>query len=278
MGLFSKFIAKIKGTNDFSPADWADLENELLASDLGPTLTKNFLEAAKKVKSDNAEFALIEILTSNLSSKAHDPVLVAGTTTIMVVGVNGTGKTTSVAKLASHYKKDGKSVVLAAGDTFRAAAVDQLKTWGSRIGVLVVSGKENGDPASVAFDGAKSAHESASDIFIIDTAGRLHNKNDLMAELSKVKRVVEKVSPINEVLLVIDATTGQNGLQQAKIFTECVEVTGIVLTKMDGSAKGGVALAIEAELGIPIKWIGTGESESDFALFDAHLYIKGLLA
>jgi fused signal recognition particle receptor len=278
MGLFSKFIAAIKGTNDFSPADWAELEQELLASDLGPTLTKKFLEAARKVKSDNAELALIEILTSNLSESSHEPVLVAGTTTIMVVGVNGTGKTTSVAKLASYYKKSGKSVVLAAGDTFRAAAVDQLKTWGSRIGVLVVSGKDNGDPASVAFDGAKSAHESASDIFIIDTAGRLHNKNDLMAELSKVKRVVEKVSPINEVLLVIDATTGQNGLQQAKIFTECVEVTGIVLTKLDGSAKGGVALAIEAELGIPIKWVGTGESESDFALFDAQSYIKGLLA
>ena len=278
MGLFSKFIAKIKGTNDFSPADWAELEQELLASDLGPTLTKNFLEAAKKVKSDNAELALIEILTSNLSKNSHEPVQVSGTTTIMVVGVNGTGKTTSVAKLASYYKKSGKSVVLAAGDTFRAAAVDQLKTWGSRIGVLVVSGKDNGDPASVAFDGAKSAHDSASDIFIIDTAGRLHNKNDLMAELSKVKRVVEKVSPINEVLLVIDATTGQNGLQQAKIFTECVEVTGIVLTKLDGSAKGGVALAIEAELGIPIKWVGTGESESDFALFDPQSYIKGLLS
>ena len=278
MGLFSKFIAKIKGTNDFSPADWAELEQELLASDLGPTLTKSFLEAAKKVKSDNAELALIEILTSNLSKSSHEPVLVSGTTTIMVVGVNGTGKTTSVAKLASYYKKSGKSVVLAAGDTFRAAAVDQLKTWGSRIGVLVISGKDNGDPASVAFDGAKSAHDSASDIFIIDTAGRLHNKNDLMAELSKVKRVVEKVSPINEVLLVIDATTGQNGLQQAKIFTECVEVTGIVLTKLDGSAKGGVALAIEAELGIPIKWVGTGESESDFALFDAQSYIKGLLS
>jgi fused signal recognition particle receptor len=278
MGLFSKFIAKIKGTNDFSPADWAELEQELLASDLGPTLTKNFLEAAKKVKSENAELALIEILTGNLSKNLHEPVLVAGTTTIMVVGVNGTGKTTSVAKLASYYKKSGKSVVLAAGDTFRAAAVDQLKTWGSRIGVQVVSGKDNGDPASVAFDGAKSAHESASDIFIIDTAGRLHNKNDLMAELSKVKRVVEKVSPINEVLLVIDATTGQNGLQQAKIFTECVEVTGIVLTKLDGSAKGGVALAIEADLGIPIKWVGTGESESDFALFDAQSYIKGLLS
>ena len=241
MGLFSKFIAKIKGTNDFSPADWSELEQELLASDLGPKLTKEFLEAARKVKSDNAEQALVEILTSNLSKNSHEPIVVSGTTTIMVVGVNGTGKTTSVAKLGSFYKKSGKSVVLAAGDTFRAAAVDQLRTWGDRIGVTVVSGKENGDPAAVAYDGAKNAHESASDIFIIDTAGRLHNKNDLMAELSKVKRVVEKVSPINEVLLVIDATTGQNGLQQAKVFTESVDVTGIVLTKLDGSAKGGVA-------------------------------------
>ena len=278
MGLFSKFIAKIKGTNDFSPADWSELEQELLASDLGPKLTKEFLEAARKVKSDNAEQALMEILTSNLSKSSHEPIIVEGTTTIMVVGVNGTGKTTSVAKLAAFYKKSGKSVVLAAGDTFRAAAVDQLRTWGDRIGVTVVSGKDNGDPASVAFDGAKSAHDSNSDIFIIDTAGRLHNKNDLMAELSKVKRVVEKVSPINEVLLVIDATTGQNGLQQAKIFTESVEVTGIVLTKLDGSAKGGVALAIEAELGIPIKWVGTGESDGDFALFEADSYIQGLLA
>ena len=278
MGLFSKFIAKIKGTNDFSPADWSELEQELLASDLGPKLTKEFLEAARKVKSENAEQALIEILTSNLSKSSHLPITVEGTTTIMVVGVNGTGKTTSVAKLAAFYKKSGKSVVLAAGDTFRAAAVDQLRTWGDRIGVTVVSGKDNGDPASVAFDGAKSAHDSNSDILIIDTAGRLHNKNDLMAELTKVKRVVEKVSPINEVLLVIDATTGQNGLQQAKIFTESVEVTGIVLTKLDGSAKGGVALAIEAELGIPIKWVGTGESEADFALFEADSYIQGLLA
>jgi fused signal recognition particle receptor len=278
MGLFSKFIAKIKGANDFSPADWAELEQELLSSDVGPKLTQELLEAAKKVKGENAEEALIEIMTQNLSSESHDPILVDGTTTIMVVGVNGTGKTTSVAKLASHYKRSGKSVVLAAGDTFRAAAVDQLKTWGDRIGVVVVSGKENGDPASVAFDGAQNAKDSGSDVFIIDTAGRLHNKSDLMAELSKVKRVVEKVSPINEVLLVIDATTGQNGLQQAKIFTASVEVTGIVLTKLDGSAKGGVALAIEAELGIPIKWIGTGESETDFAPFNAQSYIAGLLA
>jgi fused signal recognition particle receptor len=278
MGLFSKFIAKIKGTNDFSPADWSELEQELLASDLGPKLTKEFLDAARKVKSDNAEQALLEILTSNLSKKSHAPIIADETTTIMVVGVNGTGKTTSVAKLAAFYKKSGKSVVLAAGDTFRAAAVDQLRTWGDRIGVTVISGKENGDPASVAFDGAKNAHGSKRDFFIIDTAGRLHNKNDLMAELSKVKRVVEKVSPINEVLLVIDATTGQNGLQQAKIFTESVEVTGIILTKLDGSAKGGVALAIEAELGIPIKWVGTGESEGDFALFEADSYLQGLLA
>jgi fused signal recognition particle receptor len=278
MGLFSKFIATIKGTNDFSPSDWAELEQELLSSDLGPNLTKNFLAAAKKIKSDNAEQALLEILTDNLSKSSRAPVIVSGTTTIMVVGVNGTGKTTSVAKLASFYKKSGKRVVLAAGDTFRAAAVDQLRTWGDRIGVQVIAGKENGDPASVAFDGAKTAKESSSDIFIIDTAGRLHNKNDLMAELSKVKRVVEKVSPINEVLLVIDATTGQNGLQQARIFTDSVDVTGIVVTKLDGSAKGGVALAIEAELGIPIKWVGTGESESDFAPFDAHTYINGLLS
>lgn len=278
MGLFSKFIAKLKGTNDFSPADWSELEQELLSSDLGPKLTKEFLEAARKVKSENAENALIEIMTSNLSKNSHEPVIGTGTTTIMVVGVNGTGKTTSVAKLASFYKKSGKTVVLAAGDTFRAAAVEQLRTWGDRIGVTVISGKENGDPASVAFDGAKSAQQSHSDIFIIDTAGRLHNKNDLMAELSKVKRVVEKVSPINEVLLVIDATTGQNGLQQAKVFTESVAVTGIVLTKLDGSAKGGVALAIEAELGIPVKWVGTGESESDLALFEPDSYIRGLLA
>lgn len=278
MGLFSKFIAKIKGTNDFTAADWQELERELLSSDLGPKLTQEFLSEAKRVKSENAQDALAEILMSKLSTVSRQPIVGQVRTTMMVVGVNGTGKTTSVAKLASYYKKSGNSVVLAAGDTFRAAAVDQLRTWGNRIGVNVVSGKENGDPASVAFDAAKIAQESLSDVLIIDTAGRLHNKGDLMAELGKVKRVVEKVSPIDEVLLVIDATTGQNGLQQAKIFTECVEVTGIVLTKLDGSAKGGVALAIEAELGIPIKWIGTGESETDLALFEPKGYIQGLLA
>jgi fused signal recognition particle receptor len=278
MGLFSKFIAKIKGTNDFAPADWKELEEELLLSDLGPSLTKEFLEQARKVKSENAQEALSQILSTHLSTKDRAAILGQETTVIMVVGVNGTGKTTSVAKLAANLKKSGKNVVMAAGDTFRAAAVEQLQTWGMRIGVEVVSGKANGDPASVAFDAAKKAQENKTDFLIIDTAGRLHNKNDLMAELEKVKRVVEKVFPINEVLLVIDATTGQNGLQQAKIFTEAVQVSGIILTKIDGSARGGVALAIEKELDIPIKWIGTGESESDFAHFEADSYIQGLLS
>jgi fused signal recognition particle receptor len=278
MGLFSKFIAKIKGTNDFAPADWKELEEELLLSDLGPSLTKEFLEQARKVKSENAQEALSQILSTHLSSKDRGALLGQETTVIMVVGVNGTGKTTSVAKLAAQLKTGGKKVVMAAGDTFRAAAVEQLQTWGTRIGVEVVSGKANGDPASVAFDAAKKAQENKADFLIIDTAGRLHNKSDLMAELEKVKRVVEKVFPINEVLLVIDATTGQNGLQQAKIFTEAVNVTGIILTKIDGSARGGVALAIEKVLDIPIKWIGTGESESDFAHFDAESYIQGLLS
>jgi fused signal recognition particle receptor len=278
MGLFSKFIAKIKGTNDFAPADWKELEEELLLSDLGPSLTKEFLDQARKVKSENAQEALSQILSTHLSTKDRAAILGQETTVIMVVGVNGTGKTTSVAKLAANLKKSGKNVVMAAGDTFRAAAVEQLQTWGMRIGVEVVSGKANGDPASVAFDAAKKAQENKTDFLIIDTAGRLHNKNDLMAELEKVKRVVEKVFPINEVLLVIDATTGQNGLQQAKIFTEAVQVSGIILTKIDGSARGGVALAIEKELDIPIKWIGTGESESDFAHFEADSYIQGLLS
>ena len=278
MGLFSKFIAKIKGTNDFAPADWKELEEELLLSDLGPKLTKDFLEQARKVKSENAQEALSQILSTNLSTQDRSPLLGQPTTVIMVVGVNGTGKTTSVAKLSGALKKRGKRVVMAAGDTFRAAAVEQLQTWGNQIGVEVVSGKANSDPASVAFDAAKKSQELSADFLIIDTAGRLHNKSDLMAELEKVKRVVEKVFPINEVLLVIDATTGQNGLQQAKIFTEAVTVTGIILTKVDGSARGGVALAIEKELDIPIKWIGTGESEGDFAPFDAPSYIQGLLS
>jgi fused signal recognition particle receptor len=197
---------------------------------------------------------------------------------VLIVGVNGTGKTTSVAKLANMLMKDKFSVVLGAADTFRAAAVEQLSTWGKRIGIETISGAPSAEPASVAFDSAKRAVEDKAQYLLIDTAGRLHNKSDLMAELGKVKRVIEKVAPVAEVLLVIDGTTGQNGLAQAKIFSEAVDITGLIITKLDGSARGGVALAIESALDIPIKFIGTGEGLTDFAVFEADSYLDGLLA
>jgi fused signal recognition particle receptor len=277
MGIFSKFISKIKGVSTADPLDWQELEGELLAADLGPSLTSSIIKGAKSIKGDDALAALTEILNSKLSSKSRNLNQFESTSAVIVVGVNGTGKTTSVAKLASALKGSGHSIVLAAADTFRAAAVDQLQTWGARIGVEVIAGKEGAEPASVVFDAAILANEQKVDYLLIDTAGRLHNKNDLMAELGKVKRVVEKTLPISEVLLVIDATTGQNGITQAKIFTEAVEVTGLIVTKLDGSARGGVALAIENALDIPIKFVGTGEGESDFAPFDAERYISGLI-
>lgn len=278
MGLFNRLIAKVRGTSTASAVDWAEIENELLQSDLGPVLVRELLEAAQKMRGDDAESAVKVILASKLSQKPRTLATSESTSVIMVVGVNGTGKTTSVAKLATLLHGKGDSVLLAAADTFRAAAVDQLTTWGDRIGVEVIAGKEGAEPASVAFDSVKRAVDSKSRYLIIDTAGRLHNKSDLMAELGKVKRVIEKGLPVTEVLLVIDATTGQNGLAQAKIFSEAVEVTGLILTKLDGSARGGVALAIESALDIPIKFIGTGEGSGDFAPFDANSYLEGLLA
>jgi fused signal recognition particle receptor len=277
MGIFTKFLSKIKGATSLSTSDWEELYTELLASDIGPILSRQLIDEAKKSKSENPEEGLHQSLLAHLSTQSRDISRAqSGPTTILVVGVNGTGKTTSVAKLAAYLQGQSSKVILAAADTFRAAAVDQLRTWGDRLGIEVISGKDNGDPASVAFDSAQVAIAQSADFLIIDTAGRLHNKNDLMAELGKVKRVVEKVLPINEVLLVIDATTGHNGISQARIFTESIGVTGIILTKLDGSARGGVALAIEAELGIPIKWVGTGESEGDFAPFDRESYLRGL--
>ena len=278
MGIFSKFISKIKGESTADPLDWQELESELLAADLGPTLTSSLIKDAKSIKGDDALASLTQMLKSKLSSKSREINRSASTSAIVIVGVNGTGKTTSVAKLASSLKSSGTSVMLAAADTFRAAAVDQLQTWGSRIGVEVISGKAGAEPASVVFDAAQRAAEEKVDLLLVDTAGRLHNKNDLMAELGKVKRVIEKSLPVSEVLLVIDATTGQNGITQAKIFTEAVEVTGLIVTKLDGSARGGVALAIEASLDIPIKFVGNGEGESDFAAFDPDRYIAGLIA
>ena len=201
----------------------------------------------------------------------------ASPSAILVVGVNGTGKTTSSAKLAYALTANGKSVLLAAADTFRAAAVDQLLTWGERLDIDVVHGAVNADPASVAFDAAQQCLARKMDHLIVDTAGRMHTKNDLMDQLGKVKRVVEKVLPVDEVLLVVDATTGQNGLTQAKVFAEAAPLTGIILTKVDGSAPGGIVLAIETTLGIPVKWVGSGEGAADFAPFEPEAYIQSLL-
>ncbi len=278
MGLFNRLVAKVRGTSTASELDWDEIQIELLSSDLGPALVTELLAAAKKMRGDDAEGAIKEILRSKFSEKPRALAARDGLHIIVIVGVTGTGKTTSVAKLATHLHSQGKSVLLGAADTFRAAAVEQLRTWGERIGIETISGKEGAEPAAVAFDSAKRALEMGADFLLIDTAGRLHNKSALMDELGKVKRVVEKVAPISEVLLVIDATTGQNGLTQAKVFSEAVHVTGLILTKLDGSARGGVALAIESALDIPIKFIGTGEGATDFTPFDAEKYLAGLLA
>jgi fused signal recognition particle receptor len=278
MGLFSRFVSKLKGESTASALDWDELSSELLAADLGPTLTEKLIEEAKKIKGDDAEGSLREILRTHLSSQDRSLAAPAEPAVILVVGVNGVGKTTSVAKLASHLQSQSRSLVLGAADTFRAAAVEQLATWGARVGVDVITGKDQSEPASVAFDTVKRAAESRSQYAIIDTAGRLHTKNDLMAELGKIKRVIEKTAPVAEVLLVIDGTTGQNGLIQAKLFSEAVEVTGLIVTKLDGSARGGVALAIEDQLDLPIKFIGTGEAIGDFAPFDIEKYLDGLFA
>jgi len=277
MGIFSKFISRVKGQSTADPLDWQELESELLAADLGPTLTSLIVKDAKSIKGDDALGSLTQILNSNLSKKSRSLTKTEPTSVVVIVGVNGTGKTTSVAKLASWLKSSGNSVMLAAADTFRAAAVEQLQTWGDRIGAEVIAGRADAEPASVAFDAASRAAQKEVSYLLIDTAGRLHNKNDLMAELGKVKRVIEKSLPVTEVLLVIDATTGQNGITQAKIFTESVDVTGLIVTKLDGSARGGVALAIESALDIPIKFVGTGEAEADFAPFDPERYIAGLI-
>jgi fused signal recognition particle receptor len=277
MGLFSRFVAKIKGESTASTLDWDELASELLAADLGPTLTDKLLAEAKKIKGDDAEGSLREILSSHLSKKDRNLAAPAKPAVILVVGVNGVGKTTSVAKLAHYLQENSYKLVLGAADTFRAAAVDQLTTWGARVGVEVITGKNEGEPAAVAFDTTKRGAELESDYVLIDTAGRLHTKNDLMAELGKIKRVIEKTVPVAEVLLVIDGTTGQNGLIQAKLFSEAVDVTGLIVTKLDGSARGGVAMAIEDQLDLPIKFIGTGEGIEDFAPFDAQEYIDGLL-
>jgi fused signal recognition particle receptor len=278
VALFSKLLNKIRG-GSIAAADWDEFERTLIESDLGAQLTQEIITLARSAKVDEIESALLQALSAKLSSAPRDLALRAdGVTTILVVGVNGTGKTTSVAKLMKFFTDQKLKVVVAAADTFRAAAIDQIQTWGTRLGVPVVVGKSESDPASVAFDGLKRAMSDQANIFIVDTAGRLHTKSGLMDELGKIRRVLEKVNPVDEVLLVVDATTGQNGITQAKLFAESVQVTGLILTKMDGSAKGGIALAIESLTGIPVKFIGSGESAADLQVFEPEKYLQGLLA
>ena len=277
MALFSKILAKLRGS-EVTASDWNELRISLIEADLGAALSDELIELAKSEPSEGALFAISGALKLALTDKPRTLARVnSRPTTILVVGVNGTGKTTSVAKLIQFLKDDGMSVVVAAADTFRAAAIEQLQTWGERLEVPVVAGKFQGDPAAVVFDAVRQSGAIHADYLIVDTAGRLHTKSNLMDELAKIQRVLDKAGGVDEVLLVVDATTGQNGIIQARSFTESVRLTGLILTKMDGSAKGGIALAIERETGLPIKFVGSGESATDFMPFDPDSYISGLI-
>jgi fused signal recognition particle receptor len=278
MGLFGKILSKFNALTGAPTAlDLDELESALLAADLGPKLSKEILELSKRQRGDLTEH-VEELLLTYFSSLDRGIIRGEKLTTIMVVGVNGTGKTTSVAKLAYLFKKSGEKVLLTAADTFRAAAVDQLKTWAQRIDVAINTGRDGQDPASVAFDGAKRAIDEGFALHIIDTAGRLHTQSNLMEELAKVQRVVEKVAPVNEVLLVLDGAMGQNAMAQGKEFTSSIPLTGLIVTKLDGSAKGGAALLVEKELTLPIKFIGLGESIEDLTAFEPGDFVKKLLA
>ena len=277
MSLFKRLFNAIK-SGSVSDNEWEEIRGSLIESDLGVKLTDELITMAKTTKPEDAKEAIMAEVKKWLSKDDRSIKFTPGrTNTILVVGVNGTGKTTSTAKLAYQLKSQKKTILLAAADTFRAAAVEQLQTWADRIGVEVVHGESNADPASVAFSAITKAKEDQIDYLVVDTAGRLHTKENLMQELGKVLRVIEKLSPVDEVLLVIDATTGQNGMNQARVFIEAVGVTGLIITKLDGSAKGGVGMAVEKEFGLPIKYIGSGEQISDLAPFDAGRFIEGLL-
>jgi fused signal recognition particle receptor len=266
---------------------WEEFEATLITSDLGVAPTTELVESLRnklRVEGVSKPGQAKSILRAELI-KLVDPTMdrtlnadrAEQPAVVMVVGVNGTGKTTTVGKLARVLVAEDKDVLLGAADTFRAAAADQLETWGSRVGVPTVRGAEGADPASVAFEAVKAGIEQEVDVVLIDTAGRLHTKVGLMDELGKVKRVIERQAPVGEVLLVLDATTGQNGLTQARIFAEVVHVTGIVLTKLDGSAKGGIVVQVQRELGVPVKLVGLGEGADDLAPFDAEVFVDALL-
>jgi fused signal recognition particle receptor len=280
----------ISGEKEIDPALLTKLENALLAADLGPRTTHQILEAVRQKLDRHALHSAADLKTelkkqllhvlralpspngSSMSAQASRPYV------IFVVGVNGTGKTTTIGKLAHRLREGGKSVVLAAGDTFRAAAIEQLAVWASRTGAEIIKTKSGGDPAAVVYDALSSALGKKADVVIVDTAGRLHTKSNLMAELDKMKRTAAKLVPgaPHDVLLVMDATTGQNGLPQAREFTATAGVTGIVLTKLDGTAKGGIVVAITRELGLPVQYVGTGETIDDLVPFDAETFVSSL--
>jgi fused signal recognition particle receptor len=269
---------------------WEEIEETLLSADIGVGPTQELMEklrTAARVEGARTPEAARQLLRTELLALIGTDVdrslhAVRGDgqrpSVTLVVGVNGTGKTTTTGKLARVLVADGRTVLLGAADTFRAAAADQLQTWGERVGAHTVRGPEGGDPASVAFDAVKRAGGEDVDAVLIDTAGRLHTKAGLMDELGKVKRVVEKQSPVHEVLLVLDATTGQNGLTQARVFAEVVDVTGVVLSKLDGTAKGGIVIAVQRELGVPVKLVGLGEGPDDLAPFEPEAFVDALLA
>lgn len=272
-------IKQLLGVGRIDEETLQELEELLIAADVGHQTTTWIIEKLKQERSDDPIASLKKILVELLDADTSLN-LTGSPSVISVVGVNGSGKTTTVAKLASQFQAMGKSVVMAAADTFRAAAIEQLKVWGERINCTVIAHEEGSDPAAVAYDAVNHAKSKSKDIVIIDTAGRLHTKKNLMEELRKIHRVVAKLvdGAPHEVLLVIDATTGQNGLVQARIFKEMVNVTGLVITKLDGTAKGGVALAIKHELSLPIKFIGVGESAEDLKPFDAEQFVEALFS
>lgn len=294
-GALGSALLAILSRDNLSESDWEEIEETLLIADVGTGPTDELMDQLREfvkiegtsdpvlIRTKLQEF-LVQLLSPQMDrSLATDQVVgVNGEphpATILMVGVNGTGKTTTVGKLARVLVAENKDVVLGAADTFRAAAAEQLTTWGERVGVPVVrSEREGADPASVAFDAVKVGQESGADVVLIDTAGRLQNKAGLMDELGKIKRVVEKSGPVSEVLLVIDATTGQNGLRQAQVFAEVVNVTGIVLTKLDGSAKGGIVVAVQRELGVPVKFVGLGEGPDDLAPFDPESFAEAIIS
>ncbi|WP_404383859.1 signal recognition particle-docking protein FtsY [Knoellia locipacati] len=284
-----KGLLALLSRGDLDEQAWEDVEDTLLTADLGVEATTELVESLRtRVKVDgNADEAtvrgwlreeLIALVDPSMDRSLASSRIDGRPAVIVVVGVNGTGKTTTVGKLARVLVAQDKDVVLGAADTFRAAAADQLQTWGERVGVPTVrSDRDGADPAAVAFDAVKGAAEMEADVVIVDTAGRLHNKVGLMDELGKVKRVIEKQSPIDEVLLVLDATTGQNGLRQAEVFSEVVGITGIVLTKLDGTAKGGIVVAVQRKLGVPVKLIGLGEGPDDLAPFDPEGFVDAII-